>query len=94
MPLSATREAGVWEARTDNVYFVMMYSGHRIRCGVTGQTLEAIDPKVERTGRGRLDALDTHRSIIERLASARFDNKKWEVDGITILVTTADLQNN
>ncbi len=41
-----------------------------------------------------MDALDTHRSIIERLASARFDNKKWEVDGITILVTTADLQNN
>jgi hypothetical protein len=40
----------------------------------------------------RLDAFDTHRAIIERIASAKFDNKKWEWDGITLLVREADIE--
>ena len=92
MSLFPTKESGNWEARTDNVYFFMTHGGDRIRCGVTGRALEALEPKLELSGKGRLDAFDTHRAIIERMVSAKFDNKKWEWDGITLLVREADIE--
>jgi hypothetical protein len=91
MSLFPTGESGSWEPRTDNVYFVMTHGGQRIRCGVTGQALETLEPKIERTLKGRLDAFDVHRAIIERAAGVKFDNKKWEWDGITLLVSDADI---
>jgi hypothetical protein len=83
---------GAREARTDNVYFVMTSGGHRVRCGVTGQALEALEPKLEQTGRRRLDAFEAHRAIVERIASEKFDNSKWEWDGITVLVKDIDIR--
>jgi Protein of unknown function (DUF1488) len=91
MSLFPTKESGNWEARTDNVYFVMTSGGHRVRCGVTGQALEALEPKLEQTGRRRLDAFEAHRAIVERIASEKFDNSKWEWDGITVLVKDIDI---
>jgi hypothetical protein len=92
MSLSPTGESGNWEPRTDNVYFFMTHGGQRVRCGVTGRALETLEPELERTRKERLDAFDTHRAIIERIASAKFDNKKWEWDGITLLVREADIE--
>ena len=56
--------------------FFMTYCGHRIRYGVTGQTLEALEPKPGRTAKGRLDAFDLPRAIIEPIASAKFDRQQ------------------
>lgn len=92
MSLSPTDEFSHWEPRTDNVYFFMTHGGQRIRCGITGRGLETLEPKLGRTGKGRLDAFNTHRAIIERIASAKFDAKKWEWDGITLLVRDADIE--
>jgi len=91
MALSPAYEAAVWEPITDNVYFAMAHRGHRIRCGIAGQALEILEPKLAATGRRRLDAFESHRSLVERLASTKFDDKNWERDGITILVRVDDL---
>jgi hypothetical protein len=94
MRLSTTDDTGLWEPRTDNVYFTMMYSGHRIRCGVTGLAIVGLEPMAGRTAKERLAGFGRHRSIIARLAGVRFDDKKWEADGITILVSADDVQND
>jgi Protein of unknown function (DUF1488) len=92
MPLSSTCEAANCELYSNNVYFFMTSGGHRIRCGVTDLALELLEPKLDRTtARGRLDAFGAHRALIERMASAKFDRKTWERDGITILVKDADI---
>ncbi len=91
MPLSSTDEPGHCEFRTDNVYFFMTIGGHRIRCGITDQALDVLEPKIDRTRAGRLTAFNAHRAIIERAASAKFDSQKWELDGTTILVRAADI---
>jgi hypothetical protein len=49
-------------------------------------------PKLEQTGRRRLDAFEAHRAIVERIASEKFDNSKWEWDGITVLVKDIDIR--
>ena len=70
----------------------MTFGGHRIRCGVTDLALELLEPTLDRTtARGRQDAFGAHRALIERMASAKFDRKTWERDGITILVRDADI---
>lgn len=95
MPLSSTGEAANCELYSNNVYFFMTYGGHRIRCGVTDLALRVLEPKLDlTTGRVRLDALDAHRAFIERMASAKFDRKMWERDGITILVRDADINSS
>jgi hypothetical protein len=95
MPLSSTSELGNCELYNNNVYFVMTCGGHRIRCGVTDLALEVLEPKLDRTtGKGRLIAFGAHRTFIERMASAKFDKKMWERDGITILVSDADVSAN
>jgi hypothetical protein len=94
MHLSTTDDAGVWEPRTDNVYFTMIYSGHRIRCGITGLAIAGLEPTAGRTAKERLAGFGKHRSMIERLAGVRFNDRKWEADGITILVTAADVQDD
>ena len=91
MPLSSTGKSGHCELHNNNVYFFMTYRGHRIRCGITDLALEVLEPKLDRTGRGRLVAFDAHRAFIERMASAKFDNKGWERDGITIIVRDFDV---
>jgi hypothetical protein len=92
MPLSSTGESGNCELYNDNVYFFMTSGGHRIRCGVTDLALEVLEPKLDRaTGKGRLAAFGAHRAFVERMASAKFDKKIWERDGITIIVREADI---
>jgi hypothetical protein len=93
MPLSSTCEAANCELYSNNVYFFMTSGGHRIRCGVTDLALELLEPKLDRmTARGRLDAFGANRALIERMASAKFDRKMWERDGITILVRGEDIE--
>ena len=95
MPLSSTGEAANCELYSNNVYFFMTSGGHRIRCGVTDLALELLEPTLDRTtARGRLDAFAAHRELIERMASAKFDRKTWERDGITILVRDADINSS
>jgi hypothetical protein len=95
MPLSSTGEAANCELYSNNVYFFMTSGGHRIRCGVTDLALELLEPKLDRTtARGRLGAFGAHRASIERMASAKFDRKTWERDGITILVRDADINSS
>ena len=73
----------------------MTSGGHRIRCGVTDLALELLEPTLDRTtARGRLDAFGAHRAFIERMASAKFDRKTREKDGITILVRDADINSS
>jgi hypothetical protein len=92
MPLSSTGESGNCELYNDNVYFFMTSGGHRIRCGVTDLALEVLEPKLDRTtGKGRLAAFGAHRAFVERMASAKFDKKIWERDGITIIVREIDI---
>jgi hypothetical protein len=92
MPLSSTDEAANCELYSNNVYFFMTSGGHRIRCGVTDLALEVLEPKLDRTtGKGRLAAFGAHRAFVERMASAKFDKKIWERDGITIIVREADI---
>jgi Protein of unknown function (DUF1488) len=92
MPLSSTGESGNCELYSDNVYFFMASGGHRIRCGVTNLALEVLAPKLDQTtGQERLRAFGAHRAFIERMASAKFDKRIWERDGITILVRDADI---
>jgi hypothetical protein len=92
MPLSSTCEAANCELYSNNVYFFMTSGGHRIRCGITDLALELLEPKLDpTTARGLLDAFGAHRALIERMASAKFDRKTWERDGITILVRDADI---
>jgi hypothetical protein len=93
MPLSSLGESGHCELYANNVYFFMTYGGHRIRCGITYQALEILEPTFDQTTKGRLAAFDGHRAIIERMASTKFDNKIWERDGITILVRDTDINN-
>jgi hypothetical protein len=87
----SANEPGHWDFRTDNVYFYMMDGEHRVRCAITDRALEVLEPNFGRTEKGRLDAFDTHRAIIERAASAKFDTQRWEDDRITILVRATDL---
>ena len=92
MPLSSTGEAAHCELYNNNVYFFMTSGGHRIRCGVTDVALVVLEPKLDRTtGRARLTAFETHRAAIEQMASAKFDKKIWERDGITIMVRDTDI---
>jgi hypothetical protein len=92
MPLSSTGESGNCELYNDNVYFFMTSGGHRIRCGVTDLALEVLEPNLDRpTGKGWLAAFGAHRAFVERMASAKFDKKIWERDGITIIVRKADI---
>jgi hypothetical protein len=92
MPLSSTGASGNCELYNNNVYFFMTSGGHRIRCGVTDLALEVLAPKLDRTtGKGRLAAFGEHRAFVERMASAKFDKKIWERDGITIIVREADI---
>ena len=94
MPLSSTGEAANCELYSNNVYFFMTSGGHRIRCGVTNLALELLEPKLDQmTGRGRLNAFGAHRALIERIASAKFDRKTWERDGITVLVRDVDVNS-
>jgi tetratricopeptide (TPR) repeat protein len=46
MPLTSTGETGNYDFKTDNVYFFMNDGNKRIRCGVTLQALETLDPKL------------------------------------------------
>jgi Protein of unknown function (DUF1488) len=93
VPLSSTGEVANCELYSDNVYFFMTFGGHRIRCGITDLALEVLEPKLDRTtARGRLNAFDVHRTFIEHMASEKFDNKRWERDGITILLNNADIE--
>jgi hypothetical protein len=78
--------------QTTSIFF-MTYGGHRIRCGITYQTLEILEPTLDQTTKGRLAAFDAHEAIIEHTASTKFDNKIWERDGITILVRDTDINN-
>lgn len=91
MPLMSANEPGHWDFRTDNVYFYMTNGEHRVRCAITDRALEVLEPNFGRTEKGRLDAFDTHRAIIERAASAKFDTQGWEDDRITILIRATDL---
>jgi hypothetical protein len=91
MPLSSLGESGHCELYANNVYFFMTYGGHRIRCGITYQALEILEPILDQTVKGRLAAFDVHRANIEQMASTKFDNKMWERDGITILVRNTDM---
>ena len=70
MPLlTSLGESGHCELYANNVYFFMTYGGHRIRCGITDQALEILEPLLDQTGKGRLAAFDAHRAIIEHMAS-------------------------
>ena len=91
MPLMSTNEPGHWDFRIDNVSFYMTDGEHRIRCAITDRALEILEPNFGRTEKGRLDAFDIHRAIIERAASAKFDSQGWEDDRITILIRATDL---
>jgi hypothetical protein len=92
MPLCSTGESGNCELYNRNVYFFMTSGGHRIRCGVTDLALEVLEPKLDQTtGKGRLAAFGARRAFVERMASAKFDKKIWERDGITIIVREADI---
>ena len=94
MPLlTSLGESGHCELYANNVYFFMTYGGHRIRCGITDQALEILEPLLDQTSKGRVAAFDAHRAIIEHMASTKFDNKMWERDGITILVRDTDIKN-
>ena len=94
MPLlTSLGELGHCELYANNVYFFMTYGGHRIRCGITNQALEILEPLLDQTSKGRLAAFGAHRAIIEHMASTKFDNKMWERDGITILVRDTDIKN-
>jgi hypothetical protein len=73
------------------VYFYMTNGEHRVRCAITDRALEVLEPDFGRTEKGRLDAFDTHRAIIERAASTKFDTQGWEDDRITILIRATDL---
>ena len=92
-PAYFSGELGHCELYANNVYFFMTYGGHRIRCGITDQALEILEPILDQTSKGRLAAFGAHRAIIEHMASTKFDNKMWERDGITILVRDTDIKN-
>jgi hypothetical protein len=54
MPLlTSLGESGHRELYANNVYFFMTYGGHRIRCGITDQALEILEPLLDQTGKGR-----------------------------------------
>jgi Protein of unknown function (DUF1488) len=91
MPLMSIDEPGHWDFRTDNVYFCMTDGEHRVRCAITDRALEVLAPNFGRTEKGRLDAFEAHRVIIERAASGKFDTQEWEDDKITILIRSANL---
>jgi hypothetical protein len=75
----------------DRQRLYMTNSEHRVRCAITDRVLEVLKPNFGHTEKGRLDAFDTHRAIIERAASAKFDTQGWEDDRITILIRATDL---
>ena len=91
MPLMSSNEPGHWDFRIDNVCFYMTNGEQRVRCAITDRALEVLEPNFGRTEKGRLDAFEMHRAIIERTASAKFDTQGWEDDRITILIRAADL---
>ena len=82
MPLTSTGEPGHHEFRTDNVYFFMLDpKRQRIRCAVTLQALERIDPKLKRGEPTQLACFNFNRPRIEKAASAKFDMRYIEDDG-------------
>ena len=91
MPLMSASDPGHWDFRTDDIYSYMTNGERRVRCAITDRALEVLEPNFGRTERGRLDAFERHRAVIERAASAKFDTQGWEDDRITILIRAADL---
>ena len=91
MPLMSASEPGHWDFRTHDVYSYMANGERRVRCAVTDRALEVLEPNFGRTEKGRLDAFERHRAVIEHAASAKFDTQGWEDDRITILIKAADL---
>ena len=64
-------EPGHWDFRTDNVYFYMTNGEYRVSLRSNRPGAGGLEPNFGRTEKGRLDAFDTHRAIIERAASAK-----------------------
>ena len=91
MPLTSASEPGHWDFRTDDIYSYMTNGERRVRCAITDRALEVLEPNFGRTEKGRLDAFERHRAVIEHAASAKFDTQGWEDDRITILIKAADL---
>jgi hypothetical protein len=90
MPLTTTGEEGHYEFKTDNVYFFMNNGKDRIRCAVTLNALEKLDPKLQRGRQSQLNCFYAHRTQIESMASARFDMGCLENDG-TVMIKADDL---
>jgi hypothetical protein len=83
----SSNEPGHWDFRIDNVCFYMTNGEQRVRCAITDRALEVLEPNFGRTEKGRLDAFEMHRAIIERTASAAFDHlvgageqRRWDVE--------------
>jgi len=91
MPLTSTGDPGYYEFRTDNVYFFMRHGSQRVRCAVTLEALQALEPNLQRGKATQVPCLQRHRSRIESTASAKFDWHHTELDGL-VLVKADDLR--
>lgn len=68
----------------------MNNGNERVRCGITLQALEKLDPKLKRGDRPQVDCFNANRACIERAASARFDMGYVEHDG-TVMIKAENL---
>jgi hypothetical protein len=62
----------------------------RVRCAVTLEGLETLEPKLQRGEETQLACFERHRGRIELVASAKFDMRYAEPDG-SIMVKADDL---
>lgn len=93
MPLRSLDEPGWAELKTDNVFFWMAASGGaRIRCTITPGALLAVAGS-RRFELDRLEVFKQHRTIIEKLASAKFDRGVIDAKDRTIYVVERDVRN-
>jgi hypothetical protein len=90
MPLITTGEPGHYDFKTDNVYFFMKNGNARVRCAVTLEALEKLNPKLKRGASTQVDCFNANRVRIEGVASTRFDMGYIESDG-TVLIKAGDL---
>jgi hypothetical protein len=90
MTLTSTGEPGLYEFRTDNIYFFMTKGSQRVRCAVTLKALETLEPNLQRGEATQVACFQRHRGRIEGTASAKFDWHHIEIDGL-ILVKAEDL---
>ena len=62
----------------------------RVRCAVTLEALEKLDPKLKRGDRPQIDCFNANRARVERAASTKFDMHYVESNG-TVLIKAENL---